>query len=355
MSERKTFTLSELQEKVLNAPLLTDSQKLDLMALLNGKKVADLTYNIMAKNIFSPNSQESRFDFLLQRIMKEKITQLESNTNYEKNNVRKVICDITSHLKDGRSSNSDVQNVVQEFIFSRFEIYTSRILMMQYSLPVKEDKNQARLDKNPYVILVVLMKESPQKFKDFDSNRYIHRIKCAVSDSGLEFPLLREIAFVQLDKALNMYLSKTYSKDEDVELLKLLAMIADVNNPYVEKDIKSDSFLAGIYNDALKLSLNKDALSMIFAEEIAVADYNYNIHVAKKHGRSEGYSEGKNAGFSEGKHEGTKDTNKLYSWLINSGRYNDLKRATEDEAYYVKILKEYELYRFQIAKQKSAV
>ena len=55
MSERKTFTLSELQEKVLNAPLLTDSQKLDLMALLNGKKVADLTYNIMAKNIFSPN------------------------------------------------------------------------------------------------------------------------------------------------------------------------------------------------------------------------------------------------------------------------------------------------------------
>ncbi|WP_044915213.1 hypothetical protein [Butyrivibrio sp. WCE2006] len=62
------------------------------------------------------------------------------------------------------------------------------------------------------------MVKSPKVFKQYESDRYIHRITKAVADSGMEFPMFRQMAFVQLDKALELFISGKYNKDEDFEL-----------------------------------------------------------------------------------------------------------------------------------------
>ena len=81
------------------------------------------------------------------------------------------------------------------------------MLMMLYSAN-RGKKNTVNYKNVKSAVVVILMKNSPQAFKNYDSPRYIHRIKTAISDTGMEFPLLRQIAFVQLDKALEVIKSK---------------------------------------------------------------------------------------------------------------------------------------------------
>lgn len=95
--------------------------------------------------------------------------------------------------------------------------------MVQYSSSDGQSKSELGYSNVNGVIIIVLMVKSPKVFKEFKSNRYIHRITKATADSGMEFPMLRQIAFVQLDKALELFLSGKYNEDEDTELLKMLA------------------------------------------------------------------------------------------------------------------------------------
>ena len=133
--------------------------------------------------------------------------------------------------------------------------------------------------------------------------------------------MLRNIAFVQLDKALDMFLSENYNDDEDVELLTMLALLADPNDKKVISSIKNNEFFNHIYNDASKFSKEKGVQNMLFEEELAIMDYNTSINMARE--------------------EGEDNIIKLYSWLYENGRDEDVKKATLDPAFRKKLLDEY--------------
>ena len=50
---------------------------------------------------------------------------------------------------------------------------------------------------------------------------------------------------------------------------------------------------------------------------------------------------GRDEGRREGRREGRKEVNKLYNSLIREGRYDELKRATEDTEYQNLLFAEY--------------
>ena len=76
--------------------------------------------------------------------------------------------------------------------------------------------------------------------------------------------MLRNIAFVQLDKALDMFLTKTYNKD------------------------------------ANRFSQDKGVQNMLFEEELAILDYNTSIHMAEEKGEARGEKKGVKKGVKKG-------------------------------------------------------
>ena len=137
------------------------------------------------------------------------------------------------------------------------------------------------------VIIVALLLKSPKVFKDIETKRYIHRITKAQADTGIEFRLLRQMAFVQLDKAFVQFLNDTYEPDEDVELLKMLAMIAGVNNNKVQQAIQGEKMLEDMCEEASVFSKKKEVQAMMLAEKMAIADWNSNRTAGRNEGRKD--------------------------------------------------------------------
>ena len=77
----------------------------------------------------------------------------------------------------------------------------------------------------------------------------------------------KQMVFVQLDKALELYLSGTYNEDEDVELLKLFSLIADINNEKVTRETKGSKLFEDIREDVYRFTGSREVQQMILAED----------------------------------------------------------------------------------------
>ena len=161
-----------------------------------------------------------------------------------------------------------------------------------------------------------------KSFRNFESRRYIHRITKAHADSGLELEMLKQMVFVQIDKALDLYLTHNYNEDEDVELLELFAFIADVNNESIINKAQNNNLLSAIREDVFKFTRDKEVQSMILAEDLAIMDWNSNMRFAREEGEAKIVA--------------------LNKWLVSQGRTNDILQYTEDPAYLNTLLAEYD-------------
>lgn len=328
MKRKKQETLTPT-EKVISSKLLSQEQKDLMLSIFNGERIAPLTSAVMSERLFSPDSNPDRFDFILQRVMKDPTLISDgSATNIppgEFADAKKAIFDLPGWIEDGRYSNIEMQAIAQEFFYNRIDIYSSRMLMLQYAPNSDHHKSEVTYQNVKGVVVVALMKESPSLFKNYDSPRYIHRFTEAISDTGIHIPMLRNIAFVQLDKALEQFLNETYNEDEDLELLTMLALIADPNNEKVKAAVKGLKFFENIYVDATKYSQNKEVQTMLFEEELAIMDWNSNIKLAEDNG--------------------VKATTELFSWLKKQHRQNDILKAVDDPAFLSKLFTEYDEWK----------
>ena len=75
--------------------------------------------------------------------------------------------------------------------------------------------------------------------------------------------------------------------------------------------------------------------------DLILTEYDEQAHIKKEKdwSRQEGLVEGISEGISVGKQQLTE----LYRLLIQEGRMDDLKKATEDSDFQDKLLKEYQL------------
>ncbi|MCR5673717.1 MAG: Rpn family recombination-promoting nuclease/putative transposase [Lachnospiraceae bacterium] len=326
-----------IHELLFESPL-SEGRKKKLSAIFRGEFLPSITYDVVAKHIFSPDLNPERMDFILQHTMKDtsiNVDKSASNEIYLQNVYsKKTITDIPAWLKDHRLADLGIQNAAQEFIFDRADIYASNMLLLQYSAEADQPKSEIDYRNVKGTIIIVLMAESPRVFKDYKSDRYIHRITKARADSGLEFPMLKQMVFVQLDKALELYLSRGYNEDEDVELLKLFALIADVNNETVKREADNNKFLDDILEDVYRFTRSKEVQQMILAEDLAIMDWNSNMNLARREGESEGEARGIEIGeeYILG----------LFNWLHSQNRDADFQKAASDPAYRTELLEEFE-------------
>lgn len=313
---------------------LPESQKEKLEAIVRGERLADLWRDLIAKHVFSPDLHPERMEFILQHTMGDPDMQVVSSATNEPalKNIysKKTIFDIPAWLNDRKLADLEIQMEPQEYIFNRTDIYSSNMLLLQYSVEPGQPKDERDYENVQDSIIIVLMVKSPNIFKDYRSDRYIHRFIKARADTGLEVRKLKQMAFVQLDKALEMYISGEYNEDEDVDLLKLFAMMADINNKKIIEEAAGNSFLGDIRSDVYQFTRSPEVQHMLTIQDLDMLDYNTNIHIARREGRE------------EGREEGEAKIVALNKWLYSQGRDADVRKGTEDPAYLKSLLEEYD-------------
>lgn len=309
----------------VNESALPEDHKQLLLSIFSGEQLANVCYDAVAKHVFSPDLHPDRMDYILQHTMNHSGINVLSSASNEPYllsiNTKKTISDLPAWLKDHTLFDLAFQWDSQEFIFTRADIYASSMLLLQYTVENGKPKKSIDFNSINGVIIIVLMKESPKLFKNHESPRYIHRFTKAHSDSGLEVPTLRQLVFVQLDKALELYLSGNYNEDEDVELLKLFALIADINNEKVVRESANNRLLQDIREDVFKFTRNKEVQQMLLADDIERINWYSNMNLSRREGRTEIVD--------------------LCKWLFSQNRDDDFKKATEDPAYLDTLLAEY--------------
>lgn len=264
----------------------------ELMDVMSGKSLPSLSADIIAKKIFDPHEHPERLQKMLRELTGDDgivVNDAFKNEGYIQSEFsKKVIFDIPVRLLDGRISDLEVQAAPQEFIFRRAEIYSSELLMMQYS--VEEGQQKSELDYRNVcgTVVIVLMKESPELFQNCSSERYIHRFQEQRADSGLAYTPLMHTIYVQLDKCLDQF-HEGVDGEKNRELQLLLAMMANINDEEVKKKIKGYKMLEDIYEEVFRISQEKGVQAMWFAEKYAAADWN----AAKEFQRRKGVKEGK--------------------------------------------------------------
>lgn len=282
---------TSIEQKILKSTLLPEDKE-ELLAIVSGSKLPPLTSDVVAKHVFNPDEHPERLDYLLQKIMRDSSIATESSAGNEghiqSEYSKKMITDIPAWLKDHRLADLEVQVAAQDYIFNRAELYSSDMLLVQYTKEENRKASDVGFINVNGTILVVLMRYSPKFFNELSSKRYIHRITEIPADSGLVFKPLRKMAFVQLDKALALFKEHSYLPDEDLELLKRLAFIADVNDEDVKTSTVGDPMLESIRKDVSDFAKTKEGQAMLLDEKYAKMDWKQNFLDGKNEGRAEG-------------------------------------------------------------------
>ncbi len=322
--------MNDIRKKISDSKLFSQSEKKKMRDILDGKALLPLTSDTMAKRLFSPDIHPERFNFIMQKVMGDPTIDVSRSATNEFpgffKDAKSCIVDLPAWLKDDRLVNMEIQAVAQEFAYNRFDLYSSNMLLLQYSVWEGEAKGDRNYDDLEEVILVALMKESPAFLKEAKTDRYIHKFTDIVSDTGIRVSLLRKIAFVQLDKALEQFLNKTYNEEEDLEFLLELSMFADLNNSEVKEAAMEYGSLSTVYLDAIRFSDDKNVQMQYISERFAIEDERHNRIAAKRKGLKEGEAR----------------INSLNAWLHENNRDSDLFRAISDPDYREKLLEEYD-------------
>lgn len=295
--EERAELIKEYENQLLG--MLGEQERNEIAEVLDGKRLPSLLSDTIAKRIFSADSHRERLTYLLKNVVQDDSIEVEgSYTNeglMQSKDSKKIIFDELAKLKDGRHSDTEFQISLQEYIFRRAELYASDMLLFSYSVEEGQKKSEVSYLNTAGVLLVVLMKNSPKEFKAFNktSERYIHRFTSRTADSGLSFPSMMTIIFVQLDECLKQFKEgRNGEKDSSGirlnELQVLLSLVADINDEKVLESAKDINFMKDIIAEVKKLSENKEVRAMLLAEKYAQADMN----AVRSYERNEGIHEG---------------------------------------------------------------
>ena len=291
----------EEQEKLKQILLnhLSEEDRLEFEAILRGELLPSLMSDIIAKKIFDPMEHFDRLEYLLREVAGDEticIDKAANNEGYIQSEYsKKLIFDIPAWTQDERFADLEMQVNSQEFILERGEIYSSDMLRMQYSVKKGVAKSSLDFKNTKGVLLVVLMRNSPDKFKEFPGDRYIHRFGSYTADSGFVYEKpLKNVVYVQLDKCFEQFI-KGMDGENNPELQLLLAALYDINDERVLEKAKENNMLKEIISEARKMSQDKEVQAMLLAERYASAD----LRAMRSYERNEGIREGKREGKDE--------------------------------------------------------
>lgn len=275
----------KLKDILLNH--LTKQDQTELREIADGKKLPSLSSDIIAKKIFSPEEHPDRLEWLLQKIIGDSAIQIGGGVpqeGYTRSELsKKIVMDIPANLVDGRYVDTEMQQAPQSFFLKRGDIYAADMLMIQYSKEEGKAKGDIDYKNVKSAVLIMLLKNSPDFFRESQTDRYIHRFDRYMSDSGLSYKPLSNNIYIQLDKCLKQFLNQENGEDND-ELQLFLCMMADINHPLVLNKAKNNKMTKEIVAELGELAQDKEVQKMMLAEKYAVADYNAALSYAREDG-----------------------------------------------------------------------
>ena len=284
-------------QKELLMQHFSEEDRQELLAICAGQKLPSLMADIIAKKIFSPAEHPSRLQKLLQFAADDPSIEVQSPTANEGfvqfEGSKKMIFDVPADLSDRRKAYTEFQVSPQEFILMRGELYASDMLLLQYSVPHGTAKSSMDYDHVPGILLVVLMRHSPKEFREFPSDRYIHRFYRHTADSGLSYYPRQQIVYIQLDKCLRQFVEnrngETLQQVNDADAMQLfLSAMADINHKKVLEKADGNAEITAIIQEVRQMSMSAEIQAMLLAEKYAQADFNAAKSYAKREGLEEG-------------------------------------------------------------------
>ncbi|WP_022754722.1 hypothetical protein [Butyrivibrio fibrisolvens] len=302
--ENKTITLQQLLNNISDSDRnllqdimlrqLPEESRRDYEAIVRGEKLPSFMSDIVAKKLFDADEHKDRLQYLFREVSGDDTIVIDSsfrNEGYIQSALsKKVIFDMTSRFHDGRSGVAEFQVAPLEFTFERIEIYGSNLLMLQYSVNPSEKKSELSYDTVKGVLLLYLMKVSPKKFKDFETDHYIHRFKEYTADSGLTYLPLVQKVFVQLDKCLEQFLEGEDGENNQ-QLQLLLSLLADSDNSNILDAAQKCTMLKDMIEEARMFVQRKEVQMNLLEEKFYEADLNAAKAYVRKEAREEGREE----------------------------------------------------------------
>ncbi len=183
-------------------------------------------------------------------------------------------------------------------------------------------------------------------------------------------------------------LSEQFEKHEDSPDLELIVTVININEGHnlklmaacetlrnysifvglVRKYIKEINQNAEDKDEAVRLAIEraieecilqnilKEFFSVHRQEVVYMSMWDYNEELHNKTIAKENYDDGFNDGFNDGIKNGLsggiKNTTRLFSWLFDQGRDEDVKRASVDEEYLDEMFKEYDSKQIKVRQNK---
>jgi len=285
------------EQEMLDSLSLKERQ--DFFEICCGRRYPSLMSDIIAKTCFDPDVHPERLEFLLRRVVADDSIIVKGSFGNEAGagftDAKRIIFDIPARLDDGRLSDTEFQIAKQDFALRRGDLYGSELLAIQYSAGINRRKSDIDYDTVDDVILVFLLKDSPDAFIKFDSEHYIHRFKKYTADTGFSYTPLVTTIYVQIDKALEQF-KNGIDGERDSELQLLLAMMGDMNDPSVRERLDSDfdnrDFFVNLAEQARQMTLDKEVQAAMLSEKFYYMDLNSIKHYEHRTGYEEGIEQG---------------------------------------------------------------
>lgn len=187
----------------------------ELILFCMGKQGLRITYDVVFKNLFSPERHRDRLENFISSVLGEKIKivrilQHEGMQLQEKGTF--VIMDVVVQLEDGTLLNVEMQKIGYKFTVERTNCYLADLLMRQYNDVKKIKGKKFHFKDMSKVISIVIMENSPEVFRK-NPNYYIHKGRMEY-DSGVPLEDLFENFYICLDTYKSFIHTKINSEKE---------------------------------------------------------------------------------------------------------------------------------------------
>ena len=249
--------------------------------IVSGRKLYPLSYDAAFKKLFHPDHHPDRLNLLLRGITGDSSIEIAGSASNEgmilTKDSKKVIFDLPSELRDQRRLITELQKAPQSFITNRADIYSANMLTNQFSAEYSSAKGAIRYRDIRGVILVVLMVKTPSNFARIPSpegsqfHPYIQRLTYNITNEGVVHDRLQKIYYAELDECLKQY-EAGVDLCGNLELQFILSAICDANSTKVAREFV-DGKHADIYNELKQMAFDKEAMEMLFSEELAHTDW----------------------------------------------------------------------------------
>ena len=262
-------------------PVIFDKASTLYHEVASGNKLYPLNYDAAFKKLFHPDHHPVRLNLLLRGITGDSSIEVAGSASSEgmilTQDSKKVIFDLPSELRDQRRLITELQKQPQSFITNRADIYSANILTNQFSATYSQMKGDISYKDIRDVILVVLMVKTPKDFARIPSSGdspfhpYIQHITHNITDEGVVHGRLSKIYFAELDECLKQY-EAGVNLCGNPELQFILSAICDANSPKITQEF-IDGKHTDIYNELKQMAFDKEAMEMLFSEELAHTDW----------------------------------------------------------------------------------